>query len=154
MEPRRNTSCPDGDLVLFYYGELDGPGRSRIEAHLADCPACRAELNDIERTLAPLPRASVQLTAAEIQQFAARVSARATRRRQGIAPAFGGALAAAAVLAVTLFTRQPWGGTPSTPMHTKGSRIAEVDVVRNLDLLQNLDLLENLDTLQALEGHG
>jgi anti-sigma factor RsiW len=154
MEPRRNTSCTDEDLVLFYYGELDGQNRSRIEVHLAACPACRAELNDIERTLAPLPQASVQLTAAEIRQFAARVSARAVRRRQGIAPAFGGALAAAAVLAVTLFTLQPWGGTPSPSLPTKGSHVAEVDVVRNLDLLQNLDLLENLDTLQALEGHG
>lgn len=154
MEPCRNGNCSNEDLVLFYYGDLDEEAHLGVETHLAGCQACRAELADIERTLTLLPRASVQLTAPEIQRFAARVSARAIRRRQGLAPAFGGALAAAAVLLVTLFTLQPWGGAPSTTRTVKGTHVAEIDVVRNLDLLQNLDLIENLDTLQALEGHG
>jgi anti-sigma factor RsiW len=154
MEPCRNGKCSSEDLVLLYYGDLDEEARCGVEAHLAGCQSCRAELADIERTLGLLPQASIQLTDPEIQRFAARVSARAIRRRQGFAPAIGGALAAAAVLVVTFFSLQPGGKAPSAVHTAKVSHVAEIDVVRNLDLLQNLDLIENLDTLQALEGHG
>jgi hypothetical protein len=44
------------DLVLHHYGEGDG---RPIEAHLAECEACRRELEDLRRTLALLPDAAV-----------------------------------------------------------------------------------------------
>jgi len=155
MEPCRDTNCSGEELVLFHYGDLDEESRSRVEAHLSGCPACQAELAEIGRMLSLFPRNEIELSTVEIQRFAARVSSRAPRRRRRAWPALGGALAAAAVLAVALLTLQPGGEVaPQVIAHTKVSRVADAEVVRNLDLLQNLDLLENLETLQALEGHG
>lgn len=156
MEPCRGTKCSEEELVLFYYGEQDEEARLRVESHLSDCPACRAELTDIERTLSALPRRDVELSAIDIQRFVSRVSSGTQYRRRRLAlPALGGALAAATVLTVALLTLQPGSAPAPQPIaHTKVSRVADAEVVRNLDLLQNLDLLENLETLQALEGHG
>jgi anti-sigma factor RsiW len=38
---------PRSDLLRLVEGELDGPARARVEQHLADCPACRAQLAEL-----------------------------------------------------------------------------------------------------------
>jgi len=35
------------DVDLYFYGELDGAARARVEAHLRDCAACRQRLDDL-----------------------------------------------------------------------------------------------------------
>src|SRR5918999_1708309 len=40
------------DLVLHFYGELDAPGVTRTEAHLAACGDCRASYTRLQRVMA------------------------------------------------------------------------------------------------------
>jgi hypothetical protein len=43
--------CNDTELIVGYvYGELDGADRRRVEAHLAACGACRAEVTALQAT--------------------------------------------------------------------------------------------------------
>jgi anti-sigma factor RsiW len=37
----------DQDLVLFYYGDLSGTDRSKIETHLTACPSCALYLKEL-----------------------------------------------------------------------------------------------------------
>lgn len=43
-------------LPLFVGGDLEGDERSRVEAHLVDCAACRAERERADSVFAPLRR--------------------------------------------------------------------------------------------------
>ncbi len=45
------------DLAAYIDHALTGERRARIEAHLARCPECRAEVSDAARIIATLPRA-------------------------------------------------------------------------------------------------
>jgi anti-sigma factor RsiW len=38
-----------GQKMELLYGEADAPARARVEAHLAECPACREELAALGR---------------------------------------------------------------------------------------------------------
>src|SRR6266540_1892247 len=42
----------EDDLVLHYYGELDGDAGTRAAAHLYECGACRAAFTKLERVFA------------------------------------------------------------------------------------------------------
>jgi hypothetical protein len=61
---------PDEDQVALYLnGRLDGPARRALEAHLADCAECRAEVVEVRNLLAAKPgarrwRVMLPLTAA------------------------------------------------------------------------------------------
>jgi len=44
------------EVAAFIDRAVDGDARRRIEAHLATCPDCRAELMDATRVVATLPR--------------------------------------------------------------------------------------------------
>jgi hypothetical protein len=56
------TICDLSDspaIELYFYDELDAAERTRVQAHVADCPECRRRLDDlhaIRRALAALPR--------------------------------------------------------------------------------------------------
>lgn len=45
----------DTDLVPYVDGSADLIARERIETHLAACPACRADLDDLRRTATSIP---------------------------------------------------------------------------------------------------
>lgn len=62
LQPGEGTPHPDEDLVLdLALGQLSGPERDTVLAHVGDCPQCRADLDAltaaIESTLAAVPRA-------------------------------------------------------------------------------------------------
>ena len=46
------THLNEDDLVLHYYGEMDGAEESRAAAHLALCKACHASYTGLQRVLA------------------------------------------------------------------------------------------------------
>jgi anti-sigma-K factor RskA len=92
---------------LAALGALDGPERSGFEAHVADCPACRGELQAHEAvagrialSLAPVPPSSVVR-----RRVLEATGSRATVRppRSAAWPWTALATAAALVLAVALF---------------------------------------------------
>lgn len=76
----------DDQLLLLAYGELPTPEAAAADAHLAACPACRAQLERLER-----PRVALDV-------------AMPRRRRRG-ARWLVAALAAAAVIAAVVITR-------------------------------------------------
>ena len=106
-------NCGYGEkLVLYFYGETAGELRAGIEAHLASCAACRAELKALEA-------AEGWLKAAAAEPPAASVAAVLAEARRAAKPAWfglrgwrdavlGGALAAALAAGFSLSN----GGVP------------------------------------------
>jgi hypothetical protein len=52
-----HTHLEDDELVLHYYGEMDGPGEARTAAHLAGCASCHASYTRLQRVLAAVEAA-------------------------------------------------------------------------------------------------
>lgn len=152
---RRTEGCSEEALLLYYYGELDDGQRSRLEAHLKGCPACRESLRELQGVLGAVPRTETPLSDPEIRRFTGRVIER-TRKGKGrrALPLWGGSLAAVAVAVIVLLSTRAPGPGP-LPTAGNGTKLtAEVEVLQNYDMLQNLDLLENMDMLQQLETSG
>ena len=94
---------PDEKLAGYIDGTLNGTDRAAIEAHLADCSTCRAELLAASRAVDSAP-------------------APARRRR----PAFvAAAAAAAAVLVVAIARREP--GLPNDGAQTRAQSATTTD---------------------------
>jgi len=149
MKGMTEKHCRKEDLLLYYYGELNGQRYRELTEHLATCAVCNKEWQRLQVTLEQVPRPTIELAPAERRKFAARVAERAQRRNRSKLWLWGGALTATAVLALSLIARPP-GIVPG-----QGNKlVADAAVVQELDLLQNLELLEELDLLQDLEGQG
>ena len=146
----QESTCREELLTLYHYGELDAAQLQEVEAHLAACAACRTELEDLQRTLAVIPRPQFTLSAAQRSAFTDRVMARRRRRPLLATGAWSGALGVAA-LAIYLLILHP--GAPAPPVTTSPA-LVDIEVLEQLEMLQDFDLLQNLDLLQELEGAG
>lgn len=148
-----NPCCHQEDLLLFYYAELDPAARSRVEEHLETCPSCRDRLRELTCLLDNIPRPEIEISPAEIARFAARVAERAGAGRAWRTPfpVWGGALAAAAVLIVTLMAERPHQVRPTG---TGSTQMAELEILQSLELLQDFELLQDLELLEELERRG
>jgi hypothetical protein len=51
------THLNEDELVLHYYGEMEGTEETRAAAHLSDCPACHASYTRLQRVLAAVEAA-------------------------------------------------------------------------------------------------
>ncbi len=151
MKRRIQGTCNEKDLVLFHYGELDVVAKQRLLKHLEDCQDCRTRLAGLQRTLADLPLPDLDLSEVEKHRMAAIISDRASQRARPKRWMWGSALAAGAVLAVSLFIIP--GGSGSLPGGVPRSE-TEIGMLQDLELLQNIDLLENMELLQDLERIG
>jgi anti-sigma factor RsiW len=146
----RTCRYREEDLLLFYYGELEPTIQSDVEEHLAACSACRDHLQQLSCLFDSLPRPELEISAAEINRFAARVAARAGAGRawRPSLPVWGGALAATAALIVTLSVEPPqplpWAENGST-------QLAELEVLQKLELLRDFELLQDLELLTELD---
>lgn len=147
------------DLLLFYYGELDPTTQSCLAEHLATCSTCRDQLQQLSCFLDSLPRPELEISAAEINRFATRVAARADAGRlyRPSFPVWGGALAAAAALILTLSVEPP---QPLPPAGNGSTQLAELEILQSLELLRDFELLQDLELLTELampaepEGRG
>ncbi|ABA90358.1 hypothetical protein Pcar_3123 [Syntrophotalea carbinolica DSM 2380] len=148
---KRQATCNEKELVLFYYGELDAAGRQRLQSHLADCPACRSRLDALQRSLDHLSMPGVTLSEIEKTRLTAVITEKASQRAKPQRWLLGSAAAAVATLAISLmilpgnFAR--WTG--QLPQSE-----TEIGMLQDMELLQNIDLLENLDLLQDFERIG
>ncbi|MGE4580320.1 MAG: anti-sigma factor [Desulfuromonadales bacterium] len=141
--------CPEEELTLYYYGELEPDERRAIEKHLEGCAACRQQLAALEPLLGALPKPVIGLGTEEKQRFSTQVMERLDRQqKRRFLPLFGGGLAtAAAVLLLLLNTGSPPDLAP--PAGNNGM-VAELEGLPEMELLRNLDILEEFELLQEL----
>lgn len=111
-----NINCANcgPELAPWAAGELEPGLRDAVAAHLADCPACRLELDRelaLRATLAGLPAASCPPAVSERVQAA--IAAGQRRARHGRLRLVAGGGLAAATLAAALLLRP--GAGPQVP---------------------------------------
>ena len=154
----QDAGCQDtqAELVALLDDQLGPDARERVEAHLADCPGCQAELAALRNALGVVDALPATAPAADLQ---ARFEARLARERAGFlgaswawlrrpvpALAMGSGLAALALVAVLVMR----------PGDLAEGQI-DAAIVNNMELftdyeaIQHLDLLEDMDVLEALD---
>lgn len=152
-------ACKDFEesVVLYYYGDCEGPERGRVEEHLKACVPCSGFLEEL-RSFLPLMAKPKELPQTfwnnyyrELQgKLAALEAAKPWWRRPfsllrpWAVPAFGTAMILILALTFTL-TRGIW--RPAE----EGSPPEIRTVTKDLDFFENMDLLESLDLLEAIE---
>jgi anti-sigma factor RsiW len=153
-----DTKCRDitGLLALYHYGELEPEEAAEVEAHLAGCKGCAAELDDIRAALSLItPDTPTGFEAARVRtRVLSRISARRKNPLLRFAPAFAGA----ALIAITalIFNYRgifmpPVAPPAVQPNVTAVVATADLDMMENYDLVANLDLLEDMDTVETME---
>jgi hypothetical protein len=142
----RDKQCSEEQLVLYHYDELSSAERQALDVHLNTCSHCRTSLEELQASLAAIPRPELQISKARKLQFAERVTKRAQRRPKNYRAAWGGALATGA-LVFAMFLQPTENVVTVTP---NPSSIPDFEVIEMLDMLQDLDLLKDLDLLQEM----
>jgi Putative zinc-finger len=157
-----------GPLLTDYVdGTLAGPDRAAVEAHLASCSSCRAEV-----TLAGSARSSLRslpavtpppgLTDAALAEAASPAAPTGITDTRATQPAWrwiGAAAAAAAVLLLLVVASPKLGGSPSQTLAGAGAadvsfaKADAVDVVRaNLSQEQLASVAASLGGVQPAES--
>ncbi|MBI2210799.1 MAG: zf-HC2 domain-containing protein [Deltaproteobacteria bacterium] len=165
-------ACRDFEetLVLYYYGDCEGPERDRAEEHLKACSSCSHFLAELG-TFLPLmakpkefPQSFWDNYYGELRRKLAAGDPRESwwgGRFSWLRPLAVPALGAAMIVILALAL--PFTATIWRPQGQPGEEAAPQEirtVAKNLDFFESMDLLESLDLLEALEeakarnGHG
>lgn len=147
----QNKPCNEELLTLYHYGELSGTETRNLELHLQDCSACQENLKELQKGLAAVPTPHLQFSEAQRRSFTEKVSRRVQKRSKSRAGIWGGALAAAAMVAAILLLRPAELPVPPVPGQPA---MADFEMLEQLELLQELDLLRDLELLQEMEQWG
>ena len=147
---KKSICLSDQDLTLLHYGETPvDMALATAGRHLTDCAACRARQQDLERSLARLPKLEREFGSHHATRMAARVTDRLARRRSPL-PALATVLTAAVVVFVVgIWTPQPQVLHNSS---TQQQAAVQQETPPEVDLLENLELLKELDTLSEIAG--
>jgi anti-sigma factor RsiW len=149
-------------LVDHLRGDLEGPERARVDAHLAACAECRASREGFARIVAaladtapPAPPIHWGAYRAELRERIERAGAGRDARRAWLARPVP-ALVAAALVAALVVAGQPGLRGPGAPdplaldntiLASRLDMIARLDVVQDLDLLEDFNVINELDEL-------
>ncbi|MEJ2690991.1 MAG: zf-HC2 domain-containing protein [Deltaproteobacteria bacterium] len=152
-KPFEQYTCPQENLILFFYGELNATERLQMEGHLQGCAACRKELEQLRTFLEILPKKQLEISRGEILSFNEKVSRRLRAKpKRHFRPVIGWSLATAAIAALLLLTLRPpipeqnqSGPAMSVQMVNDFNKMPETEMLLNLDLLQNMDMLLELE---------
>ena len=152
-KPFEQYTCPQENLILFFYDELNATERLQMEGHLQGCAACRKELEQLRTFLEVLPKKQLEISRGEILSFNERVSRRLRAKpKRSFRPVVGWSLATATVAALLLITLRPpipeqKQSIPamSLQMVNDFNKMPETEMLLNLDLLQNMDMLLELE---------
>lgn len=141
----------EDDLILCYYGELDGPPESRATEHLAECTSCRAAYSRLQQVLTAvddcptpdLPDSFERVVWARLQPELGRPQ-RGWLSRFVLSPAHV-ALVAAVVLLVTgaffagrMSNRAPAGRVPEQSVSQLRERVLLANLGDHLDRSQEM----------------
>jgi hypothetical protein len=151
-------ACKDfePDLVLFYYQDLAGAERQRLESHLESCAHCRAFLEELKSFLPATVHADEPSPAfwqSYSREMRAKLAAEDEKSgwRQALSFLFRPwpvpAMATALILVLALTFSKGW---LPTGQDTKESEPAEI--VDNVDFLNSMDFLDSMALLEAVEG--
>ena len=160
------SDCPNGEirdlLPDLVHGTLRGEARTRVEAHVAGCAECAAEvalLREARRVLQRAPALDVARVAEGVRR---RVALRARPTRTFSTPRVAAWRIAAGVVAVAagaswLATRSDGGGRPQsggpTPQASAGpAEVAGLSVGGALSDLSDSDLRALIDDVGALDA--
>ena len=147
------------DLVLYYYGELDSAGRSRVEAHTQACESCRASLKAMQ-TMLPLtvgvdepPQTFWTAYTRDMRHKLAEVDEGKPwwRRLVGLPhswalPAFAASAAIAIALVLTL--DKGWMAPSDVPVSDRALMEA-LPVAEHLDFFSHMELLDTIELLES-----
>jgi anti-sigma-K factor RskA len=157
-----STACKafEQDLVLFYYGELSGTERSKVETHVQGCQSCALFIKELELLLPLTAEADVPLPGfwenysremrRKLDEIGERKSwwqALSALFQSWSLPAM--ATAAVVVLALTLtFGRAVWQKAEE-PVDEQGF-IEVLPMAENLEFFRTMEVLDALDFLEYL----
>jgi len=154
---------PDAALAGYAAGDLAAAERERLDAHLADCAACRDTLAEYRTLLAELAATAAGAAPADTlawPRYRAELRARLAARRarswhaRWLRPVpVAASAAAAAALALVVYAALP--GAPNGELAAieydglaaRLPLIHQYPVVEQLELLEDLDVIRNLDRL-------
>ncbi|NIO11453.1 MAG: hypothetical protein GTO40_26905 [Deltaproteobacteria bacterium] len=150
----------ENDLILFYYGELEGDESSRVEAHLRKCVACRQSIESM-RSLLPRtvtedhpPQSFWDDYSREMRIKLDQVDTRVTWWDWLLAlvrpwPVPAVATAFVLILALTLtLNRTLW--RPAPPLPSNEEVIEILRIADDVEFFKNLDLLDSMDVLEGV----
>ncbi len=150
----------EADLVLHYYGELEGAAESRIETHLRSCEPCRRYLQEM-RSILPLTVQSDEPPQSFWIDYNRELRHKLSEAKQNkfgwrhIPSLFQSwtlpALAAAAVVILALtFTlgRGPWLA-PDAPM-SEEIFLEVLPLAENLEFYRTMEVLDAMDLLEFM----
>ena len=149
----RALNCPEARDRLwgFIDGDVKGPERAALEAHLAECEACRRELA-LRRGVWALLELDAVPAAPDLSHRVLRRAAREERHRRHLARLRWAALAAAClVLALTLTVSLLPHDTSLPPeTHTPylETQLVSLDQVTDIELLYYADTVESLTSYE------
>jgi anti-sigma factor RsiW len=148
------------DLVLYYYGELDSPGRTAVESHVEGCEPCRSYLKEM-RLILPLtvkpdepPQAFWEEYSREMRRKLAQAGDRNRwwRSLTSFSQAWAiplVATAVVAVLAVTLTLEKGFWGSKEVPQDDEAF-MEIMPAAENLEFFKTMDVLDAMDLLEDM----
>ena len=157
----RPAACDQSeeDLVLYYYGELNGDERSAVEGHIQSCEPCRLYLKEMESVLPltvkqddpPQPfwddySREMRRKLADAQEKRSWWQNVASWFQPWAVPAL--ATAAVAILALT-FTLGKGFFRPKEAPPDDQAFIEMLPVADNLEFFKNMEVLDVMDFLES-----
>jgi anti-sigma factor RsiW len=140
----------DDDLILRYYGELEGAPESRATEHLAECTSCRAAYSRLQQVLTAVDCPTPELTDGFERVVWARLQPELGRPQRGwrswfvLSPAHIALVAAVVLLVAGAF----FAGRLSNPTPAGRAPQLVTSQLRERVLLANLG--DHLDRSQAM----
>ena len=152
------------DLVLYYYGELAGTDRDKVDFHIAACEPCRLYLEQM-RSLLPLTVATdsppqtfwddysreMRRKLAAVHRSPAWWQSFLSLLQPRMVPAF--ATTAVILIALTLTFGKGLWRTNDVPQDDQAF-MEVLPVAENLEFFTNLEVLDSLDLLEFLGSQG
>jgi predicted anti-sigma-YlaC factor YlaD len=135
----------EGELVSYYYDEVDAATKSAISDHLSGCPRCQASWRDLRATLDRIERATPPTKILE-RDYLTGISEKIKRRQRQ-------KLLATLASTITPFVLVVALGVTAYFIKTKietNLATQEYELIEHLDLVQDMEIIQELEELEAI----